>query len=99
MPGDQTGVLVDIFSTNRLTVPGASLLGIFPRNEDWWADAAGPLREEIDAAMNLPAAGLVWHYPMIDFLEWINGITWASEWQKYGTGLATPVRPISRRVV
>ena len=99
MPGDQTGVLVDIFSIDRLTVPGANLFGIFPQNEAWWVDATGPLRAEIDAAMNLPTVGLVWHYPMINFLEWINGIIWASEWQKYGTGLATPTRPISRRVV
>jgi hypothetical protein len=55
--------------------------------------------------MDLPANGVAWHYPMVDFLSWINGITWTSEWEKYnvvaaGGGPApAPARPISRIVL
>ena len=50
--------------------------------------------------MDLPADGVVWHYPMTNFLQWVNNTTWQSEWAKYGVvGTASaPARPITRRV-
>jgi hypothetical protein len=49
--------------------------------EDWWTDAsAAVLHEETGAdlpASSFPVYGMAWHYPMIDFLKWINSIIWA----------------------
>ncbi len=53
---------------------------------------------------DLPANGVMganaWHYSTLDFLPWINRLTWASEWQKYKLPVIytlTP-RPITRIV-
>ena len=58
-------------------------------------------KSTVDA--DLPANGMAWHYRLTDFLAWINGITWASEWEKYGVTVnnapaPAPARPITRIV-
>jgi hypothetical protein len=50
------------------------------------------------------ANGMGWHYPMTDFLAWINGTTWAYEREKfdvfaaYGGPIVVPARARSRLV-
>ena len=68
----------------------------------WWPTLCGYLTLEQDAAKALPFDGMVWHYDVVDFLAWINGVTWRSEWQKYGLVDAidaggVPARPKSRK--
>jgi hypothetical protein len=49
--------------------------------------------------------GLVYHYSPLDFLRWINDVTWKSEWPKYkvvdafGKDMQAPSKPRPRRVV
>jgi len=88
-------------SREELPVPGRAQAVSAWKNEDWWV-AASALVED-DAAKNLPADGMVWHYPMMKFLPWINDITWTSEWDKYGVmkdgaRVARPPQPKSRRI-
>jgi hypothetical protein len=47
-------------------------------------------------SMELPVDGTVWQYPMLGFLQWINDLTWTSEWAKYDIGGARPLKPKSR---
>ena len=98
MPSNNQGVQIEIFSNARLDVPGVTQRAVSASTQSWWAEATGALRHEDAAAANLPADGMVWHYGMTDFLRWINGVTWASEWQKYGAAGPAPNRPITRIV-
>jgi hypothetical protein len=108
MPGNQDGINISIFSRERLTAlpvlaanQGVSIWA----NSDWWPAASAPGRHEDDAAKNLPADGLVWHYPLLSFLPWINDITWTSEWDKYkvvnaaGARVDRPLKPKPRRIL
>jgi hypothetical protein len=56
---------------------------------------------EQDAAKELPANRNVWHYDMVDFLGWLNRVTWGSEWQKYDLPASVlsnaPPRPKTRK--
>ena len=108
LPGGLTvgplGVQVEIFSNDRLDVPGAAVRAVTAVGESWWNDVSGPTRLEVQAT-DLPKNGIVWQYAMTDFLRWINGVTWASEWPKYGAVDAAnapvplPPRPNSRTVL
>lgn len=105
MAENQDGIQIEIFSNERLDVPGAVLRACSSSTEDWWRAASAATRHESVVDMDLPASGfpvggMAWHYPMTDFLEWINSITWASEWRKIPTGapVVAPQRPIPRRV-
>jgi len=104
LPGGALGVQVEIFSVNKLDIPGAAQRAVSLANESWWSFASGPTRFEVSAT-DLPKNGMVWKYSMTDFLHWINGITWASEWPKYGAVDAAsapvplPLRPNSRAVL
>jgi len=72
----------------------------------WWTAIAQAQNTEgsLDATQRLPDNGLVFHYRPLEFAKWINGVTWASEWPKFGvtdaTGaaVARPAQPTSRRV-
>jgi hypothetical protein len=98
------GVQIEIFSLDMLNVPGATWHSVSAHAEDWWRDATAAARSEGIVGADLPANGMVWRYPMTEFLSWINGVTWASEWRKYGvtnqggTPAPAPQRPISRIV-
>ena len=108
MPGNQDGINISIFSRDRVAaLPAlAATQGVSVwAGEDWWSAASAPGRQEDDAAKNLPADGLVWHYPLLSFLPWINGITWTSEWDKYkvvnnaGARVDRPLTPTRRRII
>ena len=108
MPGNQNGINISIFSRDRLAaLPAlaATQSVLIWASEAWWRAASAPARHEDQAAKNLPANGLVWHYPLLGFLPWINDITWTSEWDKYkvvdaaGARVARPFKPKSRRIL
>ncbi len=64
---------------------------------DWWrAVAAHTLADP--SGLTLPANGWVIQVRPDDFITWINGVTWRSEWPKYRTGTPAPARPRSRRI-
>jgi len=106
-----TGVLVDIFTANPLpqkftltpNLPATRQGRVLASAEPWWADMCGYVDLENDPAKALPVTDPVWHYDMVDFLTWINGITWASEWKKYGLVDLLhpdgPPRPKTRKTV
>ncbi|MEO8629305.1 MAG: hypothetical protein ABI612_14570, partial [Betaproteobacteria bacterium] len=96
MPGNQQGIQIEIFSIDKLDVPGATRRAVSASGEAWWARATGALRHEAAVGADLPADGMAWHYGMTDFLHWQNAITWGSEWQKYGLPGPAPLRPITR---
>ena len=50
------------------------------------------------AASKLPVDGLVYHYEPIDFMQWLNDLTWSSEWPKYRVTGGNPAVPIPRPV-
>jgi hypothetical protein len=105
MAENQDGIQIEIFSNARLDVPGATRRACSASTEDWWRAASAAIRHEAVVDMDLPADGVAWHYGMTNFLEWINNITWTSEWAKYGVvdaagaPVAAPPRPITRRVL
>jgi hypothetical protein len=97
------GIQVEIFSKEQLPVPGAIQRAVSASTESWWPDVTGALRHEAVVEADLPANGMSWHYRLTDFLAWINAITWASEWEKYGVTAGgapapAPARPITRIV-
>jgi hypothetical protein len=66
---------------------GANLRTCSLSTEDWTDASAAVLHEETGAdlpASSFPVNGMAWHYPMIDFLKWINSIIWAKR-EKYRT--------------
>ncbi|MEP6493005.1 MAG: hypothetical protein ABJF01_10035 [bacterium] len=103
MPGGAFGIQVEIFSIDKLDVPGAAQRAVSMVGETWWAQMSGPIRFQTSAT-DLPANGMVWQYSMTNFLQWLNGITWAGEWPKYGAvdpangnaPVPLPVRPNPR---
>ena len=105
MAQNQDGIRIEIFSNAELDVPNRTRRACSASTEDWWRAASAAIRHEAVVEMDLPPDGVAWHYQMTDFLEWINSITWASEWEKYGVfaagggPVAAPPRPISRRVL
>lgn len=99
----QHGIQIEIFSREQLPVPNAAQRAVSASTESWWADVTETLRHEAVVEADLPANGMAWHYPMTDFLGWINAITWASEWEKYGVTVdgapaPAPARPQTRMV-
>jgi hypothetical protein len=98
----QTGIQIEIFSKVKLDVPGAINMAVSAANEDWWKTATAAVRHESTTAHDLPADGMSWQYSTTLMLEWINTITWKSEWLKYdvkfpdGTPMQAPVRPATR---
>ena len=71
-------------------------------NEAWWRDVTNTTRLDLIPERSLPADGVVYSYKLTDFLDWMNRITWLSEWRKYevvdsaGTPVPAPVRPRTR---
>jgi hypothetical protein len=111
MAQNQNGIQVEIFSRDRLPVPGAVQRPPSASDDEWWRNAAEAVRHEATAAMDLPlpsgppwVGNAVWQYPMTDFLDWANTNTWQSEWTKYGVAgqggapAPAPARPLTRRV-
>jgi hypothetical protein len=71
----------------------------------WWQAVwfSQRLDRSLPADARLPFAGSVFHYQPLDFMRWINDVTWKSEWPKFGvvvagTAVPAPARPRTRRV-
>ena len=81
-------------------------IGVNPDLVRWWKTAAEYQLWDANrpASATLPIDGQVYHYFPLDFLKWINDVTWASEWPKYqmknldGTDMQRPAKPRPRRV-
>lgn len=74
-------------------------LGVDPAAVTWWPDV--PIRQFWDLLTppnaKLPLDGFVYHYAPIDFMQWLNDLTWSSEWPKYKVmTTATPPAPVAR---
>jgi hypothetical protein len=91
------GIGISLFSIEELPVPGRIHGTSTWSTQDWWQAAASSTLLEIDPGRRLPQNGLVWRYPMLAFLKWINDITWASEWTKYRVDGNRPDKPRPRR--
>jgi len=79
------------------------ITGVDPDAVSWWKTAADATTADprLSADARLPDDGVVLHYRPLDFLPWLNGVTWSSEWSKYKIVLpaGAPVPPPrSRRV-
>ena len=81
-------------------------LGVDSTAVNWWSDVY--VRQFWDVGMprtaKLPQDGRVYHYEPIDFMQWLNDLTWSSEWPKYRVtagappaSVARPAAPRSRR--
>ena len=83
-----------------------SAAGVTPAQVQWWPQVAQAqaLEASLIAAERLPPNGIVFHYRPLEFAQWINDVTWSSEWPKFkitdaaGNEVARPARPRSRRV-
>jgi hypothetical protein len=81
-------------------------IGVNPDLVPWWRMAAlsTNLDPRLPAGARLVADGWAFHFRPLDFLRWINNVTWASEWPKYavtdenGAEVPRPARPRPRRV-
>jgi hypothetical protein len=112
VPASFVGQPVQTYPSEWARIPSAleaaalQNLGVDATLVTWWPEVARQmaLDPRIDAADRLPIDGLVHHYRPFDVMEWINDVTWRSEWPKYrrvdggGVPLPAPPRPRSRRV-
>lgn len=81
-------------------------IGVNPDLVPWWQTVA--LGTQLDPTLppqaRLNIDGWAFHVRPLEFMRWINDVTWASEWPKYritdqnGAEVARPPRPRSRRV-
>src|SRR5262249_12117429 len=101
LPNGSHGIQVQILSTVPLiqNEPHQALAWV---NQDWWRDVTAAVRLDGTPGRSLPADGVVYSYSATGFLDWVNQITWRSEWRKYevvdanGAAVATPNRPRTR---
>ena len=97
-----TGSQMQIFSLEQLTITGSTHVPLTWITQQWWIDASATVRLDGAATKSLPAGGLVYSYPLTGFLDWLNQITWSSEWRKHevvdatGNPVAAPARPKTR---
>jgi hypothetical protein len=101
LSNNSTGIQVQIFS-KTLLIPNSPQQALFWTSQQWWADSSSPARLDGTPDKCPPGNGVVYSYPVTAFLDWINQITWKSEWPKYevvdaaGASVATPERPRTR---
>jgi hypothetical protein len=80
-------------------------IGVDVANVPWWGAVAGAQQWDVrvPATTRLPLNGIVYHYRPLEFAQWINDVTWASEWSKYRVVSAAnpwgarPAAPRNRR--
>jgi hypothetical protein len=84
LPVGVSGIQLEIFSADKLNVPGATFGPISANGQDWWRGVVAASQAEAVPAGGLPSNGQAWHYSLTSFLEWVNTTTWNSEWPKYG---------------
>jgi hypothetical protein len=92
-----TGVGISLFSLDELPAPGRVHGTSTWSTQDWWQAAVSSTVLDTDPAKRVPRDGIVWRYPVLGFLKWLNKITWASEWTKYRVTGARPDTPRPRR--
>jgi hypothetical protein len=96
------GSQMQIFSLEQLTITGSTHVPLTWITQQWWMDASDTERLDGEATKSLPKDGLVYSYPLTGFLDWLNQITWSSEWRKHevvdatGNPVAAPARPKTR---
>jgi hypothetical protein len=97
------GIQVQIFSKDLLPIPQPPQKDpLSCANQAWWKDVTATTRLDLVPERSLPADGIVYSYKLTDFLDWMNRITWLSEWRKYevvdasGIPVPAPVRPRTR---
>jgi hypothetical protein len=90
------GVQVQIFSRDLLSVANTTRGALIWSSDDWWEQVTAALRHDGVDEADLPADGVVQQYQVVEFLLWINDITWASEWPKYLLAGDRPGEPVSR---
>jgi hypothetical protein len=80
-------------------------IGVDTTMVNWWSDVSARMFWDVitPVTAKLPADGRVFHYDPIDFMQWLNNLTWTSEWPKYrvragGAAAARPAAPRPRRV-
>jgi hypothetical protein len=81
-------------------------IGVNPDLTQWWPQVAHAtsLDTRLTPDAQLNPRGWAYHVRPLDFMRWINGVTWASEWPKYrvtdqnGAEVPRPPRPRSRLV-
>jgi hypothetical protein len=93
LSGTSLGIQIEIFSKDKLDVPGAVQRVSSAMGRPWYTTATGALRNEGAVEKDLPGDGNAWHYPVLAFLTWLNTRTWQSEWVKYGVMLADKTTP------
>jgi len=105
LPTGASGIQVEIFSADKLDVPGAAFGAISANGQDWWRGVVAASQAEALPAGELPSNGMAWQYSLIGFLDWVNQTTWTSEWPKYGAvdpathvAVPKPARPNTRIV-
>jgi len=96
-----SGTQVQIFSLDPLPVLNATQSALVWKDDLWWKKASEATRLDGGPQNSLPDNGFVWQYDVVDFLTWINGVTWTSEWPKYevtvgGNPAPVPARPLTR---
>ena len=73
-------------------------LGVDAAAVAWWSDVQ--MRQHWDLctppSAKLPPNGRVYHYQPLDFMQWLNDLTWSSEWPKYRITSGTPAAPAAR---
>jgi hypothetical protein len=74
-------------------------IGVNPQFAAWWSDVQSSQTFDVRTpeAAKLPRGGNVFHYSPLDFMEWINDVTWTSEWPKYRLAGPRPA-PRGRRI-
>jgi hypothetical protein len=87
-------------------------IGVDPEHTAWWWSVVPAMQGDtlLPAEARLPLSGVMFHVDPLDFMRWINEVTWRHEWPKYevtdAAGNAVPVedaagnlrRPRSRRI-
>ena len=58
-------------------------IGVNPDLVPWWREVALSLSAVLPPQALLKRDGMAFHIPPLDFMRWINEVTWASEWPKY----------------
>ena len=73
-------------------------LGVDPAAVAWWPDVQRRQFWDLRTpfAAKLPLDGRVYHYEPIDFMQWLNDLTWSSEWPKYRVTAGAPAIPVAR---
>jgi hypothetical protein len=73
-------------------------IGVDPTLVPWWSVVSTAQLWDVQTPQDAKLAtdGRVYHYSPINFIQWINDVTWTSEWPKYRVVSGTPPAPVAR---